>query len=192
VVPIDEQGRVTAFIEKPPSDEAPSHWINAGTYVLEPSVLARIAPVGRESIERVTFPAMVADGTLYGYQSEAYWIDTGTPESYVQAQLDLIAIRPAGAGLAAVDPSASVRGASVEDAVVMAGATVETGALVRRAVLQPGCRVAEDAVVDQAVIGPGAIVGTGAHVGGWSIVGGGVSVAPGEVLDGVRVPEAVP
>src|SRR5690606_12123786 len=43
VVPIDEKGRVEAFVEKPPADRAPSRWINAGTYVLEASVLDRIA-----------------------------------------------------------------------------------------------------------------------------------------------------
>ncbi len=61
VVPTDEEGRVTAFVEKPPRDEAPTNEINAGTYVLEASVLARIPEGGRVSIERETFPAMVRD-----------------------------------------------------------------------------------------------------------------------------------
>ena len=55
-------GRVVAFIEKPPPGEAPTNLINAGTYVLEPSVLDRIPPGRRVSIERETFPALVADG----------------------------------------------------------------------------------------------------------------------------------
>ena len=33
-----------AFVEKPPPGRAPTDWINAGTYVLEPSVLDRIPP----------------------------------------------------------------------------------------------------------------------------------------------------
>ncbi len=65
VVPTDEEGRVTAFIEKPPRDEAPTNLINAGIYVLEPSVLASIAPDVRVSIERETFPALVEKGSLY-------------------------------------------------------------------------------------------------------------------------------
>ena len=43
VVPTDDDGRVLAFVEKPPPGEAPTDLINAGTYVLEPSVLERIA-----------------------------------------------------------------------------------------------------------------------------------------------------
>ena len=62
VVPTDRRGRVTAFIEKPPREEAPTNLINAGTYVLEPSVLGRIPTGRRVSIERETFPAMVARG----------------------------------------------------------------------------------------------------------------------------------
>ena len=59
VVPTDATGRVEAFVEKPPRDEAPTDLINAGIYVLEPSVLDRIAADRRVSIEREVFPAMV-------------------------------------------------------------------------------------------------------------------------------------
>ena len=111
VVPIDAEGRVTAFIEKPPADEAPSNWINAGTYVLEPSVLARIPDGRRVSIERETFPHLVAERSLFARQDAAYWIDAGTPESYLQVQFDLLASRRgAGAHVAASADVATGRG----------------------------------------------------------------------------------
>ena len=56
VVPTTPDGRVMAFVEKPPRDEAPTNLINAGTYIIEPRVLDRIAPTGRVSVERETFP----------------------------------------------------------------------------------------------------------------------------------------
>jgi mannose-1-phosphate guanylyltransferase len=59
VVALDGEGRVERFVEKPAPGTEPSNLVNAGTYVLEPSVLARI-PVGEKvSIERSTFPAVV-------------------------------------------------------------------------------------------------------------------------------------
>ncbi len=82
-MPTDEDGRVQAFIEKPPRDEAPTNLINAGIYVFEPSVLGRIAPGVRVSIERETFPALVTDRTLFAQGSDAYWLDTGTPDAYL-------------------------------------------------------------------------------------------------------------
>ena len=42
VVPTDHDGRVIAFVEKPPPGEAPTNLINAGIYVMEPEVLDRI------------------------------------------------------------------------------------------------------------------------------------------------------
>ena len=90
VVPTDADGRVTAFVEKPPRGEAPTNQINAGTYVLEPSVLKRIASSGRVSIERETFPAMVRDGVLFALSDEGYWLDTGTPSAYLDANFDYV------------------------------------------------------------------------------------------------------
>ena len=68
VVALDVAGRVERFVEKPAPGTAPSNLINAGTYVLEPSVLARIPAGQKVSIERATFPAVVADGGLYAME----------------------------------------------------------------------------------------------------------------------------
>ena len=61
-----------------------------GTYVLEPSVLGRIPEGGRVSIERETFPAMVRDGGLFARSDDSYWLDTGTPAAYLEANFDYL------------------------------------------------------------------------------------------------------
>ena len=71
VVPTQADGSVIAFVEKPAPGKAPSNWINAGTYVLEPAFLRRIPPRLNVSVERETFPRMLAQpGLLLGYRSE--------------------------------------------------------------------------------------------------------------------------
>ena len=60
VVPTAPDGGVIAFVEKPAPGSAPSDWINAGTYVLEPSFLDRIPPRLNVSVERETFPRLLA------------------------------------------------------------------------------------------------------------------------------------
>lgn len=174
VVPTDEHGKVLGFIEKPPRAEAPTRWINAGHYVLSPSVLSRI-PEGRKvSIERETFPALSAEGSLYAVQSPAYWIDTGTPETYVQSQLDQLEGASAIAASARVHPDATV-----ELSVVGADAVVDRGAVVRRSVLLPRAHVQADATVEDCAIGEGAVVGAGARLDQLCVLG-----------DGYRVPDA--
>jgi mannose-1-phosphate guanylyltransferase len=192
VVPCDSAGRVRQFVEKPAPGTAPTDLINAGTYVLEPSVLDRI-PAGRKvSVERETFPAMVADGSLYALDGETYWIDTGTPQEYIQAQLDLTeGLR--GAPVEAVDPTATVDpGATVRRSVVGAGVVVAADARVEGAVLMTGARVGVGAVVEGSIVGHDASIGDGARIVGCSVVGDGELVAPGVTLDGVRQPDTCP
>lgn len=188
VVPTDEVGRVLAFVEKPARDEAPTNLINAGTYVLEPSVIDRIPEGVPTSIERVVFPAMAAEGVLFALPSDDYWVDTGTPATYIQAQLDLVsgvrAVSAVPAGDLEVAPSAQV-----ESSVLMSGVVVGPGARVSRSVLLPGVSVCEGASISESVIGSGAVIGAHAVVEGLTIVGDGETVEEGAHLVGARVPE---
>jgi mannose-1-phosphate guanylyltransferase len=186
VVPTEPSGRVTAFIEKPPRDEAPTDLINAGTYVLEPSVLDRIPADVPVNVERKTFPEMVADGALYAHDGDTYWIDAGTPPAYLLANLDLV--RGArGTVEMGIHESATVDG-RVTDAVVGAGCSIADGATVERSVLLAGARVDRGATVRDAILGPRSHVGEGAVVEGGTVLGDDVAVAHGEHLSDVRLP----
>ena len=187
--PTDEDGRVEAFIEKPPRETAPSHWINAGTYVLEPSVIGRIPDGRRVSIERETFPAMVADRSLYAVESDDYWIDAGTPAAYLRAQLDLIDGHRAAGAVEGVSPTAFVDDATVRHSVLMDGVVIEQGAVVVDSVLLPGARVESGGEVTGSIVGPGALVEEGAVVTNLSVLGEGAVVEAGELLDGERRPD---
>ncbi|MCC7076074.1 MAG: NDP-sugar synthase [Acidimicrobiia bacterium] len=159
VVPTDASGRVERFVEKPPRGEAPTQMINAGTYVCEPGMLDRI-PAGAVSVERDVFPGMAADGVLYAYDGDAYWLDFGTLPAYLQANLDCLDGR--------VD--APLPGSCVEmgGGEVWVDATAELASDVRvsgRVVLGPGSVVAPGARIGPSVtLGPKARVGREAHV----------------------------
>lgn len=187
VVPTDADGRVTAFVEKPPPGEAVTDLISAGTYVLEPSVLDRIAPGVAVSIERSTFPAMVDDGSLHAMDGETYWIDAGTPATYLAANLDLVNGRrqPVEAG---VHADARVDGAVV-GSVVGAGVQIAEAAIVSGSVLLPGAMIGAGALVQDAIIGEGASIGDGAVVDHGTVVGDEILVPAGAHLTAVRIPE---
>jgi mannose-1-phosphate guanylyltransferase len=184
VVPTEPDGKVIAFVEKPPREEAPTDLINAGTYVLEASVLDRIAGDRKVSIEREVFPAMVADGALFAMSGNTYWIDTGTPPKYLASQLDLIdGVRgPAPEG---VHPDALVaEGASIERSVVGPGVEVGTGAKIRGSVILAGARIGAGAVIDGAIVGPDASVGAGAQVTELAVLGDRSTVGPDQAIAG--------
>ncbi|MDO8390880.1 MAG: NDP-sugar synthase [Actinomycetota bacterium] len=187
VVALDADGRVERFVEKPAPGTAPSDLINAGTYVLEPSVLARIPSGQKVSIERATFPAIVADGGLFAMATDDYWVDTGRPELYLQANLDLLSGVRRNDHCTPVHPDAAVEpGARLDHAVVGPGATVGADASITRSVLLPGAVVEAGATVtDSVVMGR---VGAGAVVHE-SVLGADGSVAPGEHVSGERRPD---
>jgi mannose-1-phosphate guanylyltransferase len=188
VVATDDDGRVERFVEKPAPGTAPSNRINGGTYVLEPSVLQRIPAGRRVSIERATFPEVVAAGRLFAMATDDYWIDAGNPALYLQANLDLLDGTRVGHPCAAVhagadvDPTSKVIGSIVGD-----GARVAAGASVTDSVLLAGSVVEQHAVVTNSVvmgkIGEGATV---AH----SVLGLHGQVAAGEQVSGEYRPAA--
>ena len=186
VVAIDEQGRVERFVEKPAPGKAPSNLINAGTYVLEPSVLQRIPLGQRVSIERETFPVVAAAGGLFAMATDDYWLDAGRPALYLQANLDLLGSARRHDRCVPLHESAIIDAAAViEHSVVGANARVGAATL-RGSMLLPGAVVESGAVVtDSVVMGR---VGAGAVVHN-SVVGADGIVAPGEHVSGERRPD---
>jgi mannose-1-phosphate guanylyltransferase len=186
VVPTRPDGEVVAFVEKPPRGQAPTSWINAGTYVLEPEVFDRIPPRFTVSIERETFPRMLDEpGLLYAMQSDAYWLDIGTPQKYLEAQIDV------AAGKLGTPPTPDAT--QISDGVwVQPGAEIDDNAtVVGPSVIGPQARVEAGARVEAAVLGHRAVVGAGATVLR-SVVLPGVTVAAGDVVkDEVVSPDAV-
>ncbi|MEV0678253.1 NDP-sugar synthase [Actinosynnema sp. NPDC050436] len=170
-VPTDADGRVTAFLEK--TENPPTDQINAGCYVFRREVVEAI-PTGRPvSVERETFPGLLASGArLQGHVDTSYWLDLGTPAAFVRGSADLVR---------GVAPSAALP-APVGDAIVLDGATVDPGAvLTGGATVGSGCTVAAGAVVDGSVLFDGAVVGEGARVER-SVVGANALVQAGSVV----------
>ena len=176
VVPTDADGRVREFIEKPPPGEAPTNLINAGVYVLEPSVLDRI-PAGEVwSIERATFPALVEEGAaLFAMPTDAYWMDIGTPEKYRQANMDALA------GLFRTEgPTADGGRVAATSASISQDARVSSSCLGSGTVVAPGAEVTESVLLDGVTVGQGATVRR-------SVLGEGVTVAPCAMVEGAAV-----
>lgn len=190
----DADGYVTAFVEK--SSTPPSSTVNAGTYVVRPTLLDAIDDTGVVSVERDVFPWLAAQGRLLAHREDAYFLDVGSPGALVRATRDLLlapwpgaAPTPRGESLvlpgAVVAPDARLSAGTV----VHADAFVGPGAQLESAVVLPCAQVDERAQVARSVLGRGAHVGIGARVVD-SALGTGQQVAPDEHLINALRPEA--
>jgi mannose-1-phosphate guanylyltransferase len=192
VVPTDGDGRVIEFREKAPGP-APTNRINAGAYVLERSV-TELIPAGRAvSFEREVFPQMVGNG-LYGWAADAYWIDIGTPERYLEATWDLLAGR-----VESTLPERDETGSLVYEGSLIAGAhvgpqsvlgphtSVGADAAIERSVLHERVIVGADAVIRQSIVGAAARIGEGVRMQD-AVIGAGAVIEPGTQLEpGARI-----
>ena len=162
VLETDRDGRVLKFVEKPVGaglKPARAALINGGIYLMEREVLKMI-PKGRAcSLERDIFPEMIRLGRpVYGYVSGAYWVDIGTPDKYLQGNLDVASgrMRPALPKSARPKIAKGIRvpkSARVgRGAVIGKGCVVGEGAILKDCVLLPGARVADGETVQNSII----------------------------------------
>jgi len=154
-VELDAEGRVLRFVEKPRPGQTASRLVNAGIYVFEPEVLRWIPPGREVSVERETFPALVAAGLrVYGFPCQGYWKDIGTRQRYLELHRDVLAGRC----------SLPVPGTPSRPGVWLGeGVTVP-----------PSVQL-----VPPVALGPGTAVEQGARLGPWVVTGAGCRIGAG-------------
>jgi glucose-1-phosphate thymidylyltransferase long form len=86
LVQTDREGRVKSFIEKPSWEMVTTRHINAGIYIVDPRIFEQVPKNEPFSFERQLFPQLLQQREpVYGYLSDAYWIDIGNPDKYIEA-----------------------------------------------------------------------------------------------------------
>jgi mannose-1-phosphate guanylyltransferase len=159
VVILDETGRITGFQEKPAKGTEKSKLANTGIYVFEPAIFDRIPANTFYDFGKQVFPELVADGLPF-YAMElkgAYWRDIGTPDEYRRATDDVLLGRVHVRG---------ARATGVPPGVVVPASTRIEGAV----------RIGDDAEIGERV----SIVGP-------SVIGDGVRIGEGAVLEGAII-----
>jgi mannose-1-phosphate guanylyltransferase len=212
IVVTDDDGLVTGFVEKPSREEAPSTTASTGIYVFEPAVLDLIDE-GRVSIERVTFPALVARSELFAAMATHPASDAGTPAGYLNAHFDLIDGRRTidlttqahrsddhwqeeGVTISGSASNNSYLGshsnvalhASVKHSVLGRNVVVAEGAIIEDSVILDGATIASGAKVSHSIVGAGANIGSHAHVADLSVIGEDSLVNALEYLQSTRHP----
>lgn len=89
VLHIDDQGRLTDYIEKPTYDFA----VSMGVYCFDPAVCRFIKPGERVSMPELMLRLRDAGQPICCYQEDCYWLDIGRPDDYARAIEDFRADR---------------------------------------------------------------------------------------------------
>jgi len=210
LVHLNEDRSVRDFVEKPSPDAIDTNLISAGAYVLQRDVLELVPADRNVSIEREVWPLLIGRG-LYGFPSESYWMDIGSPDRYLQATFDILERNvhtgvDLDAGFLDVADDVESGGRIVPPAVVQAGASIAPGgrvgslavlgrdvkvgreATIERAVVLQGAEVGAGCQLEQCIVGAGARVGEGTQIDGGAVLGEGVTVGAGNVLSaGARI-----
>ncbi|MCX7838583.1 MAG: mannose-1-phosphate guanyltransferase [Anaerolineae bacterium] len=91
VIIVDNEGRITRFLEKPSWGEVISDTVNTGIYVISPEILDEIESDVPFDFSKDLFPRLMRKGApLYGYIAEGYWCDVGNLAEYMRATADLL------------------------------------------------------------------------------------------------------
>ena len=233
LVHLNEDRSVRDFVEKPSSDtieggaagrrpasrggrvpisRSYTNLISAGAYVLEREILELVPPDRNVSIEREVWPRLIGAG-LYGFPADAYWLDIGTPERYLQGTFDIIegnvdtAVRARlGDSWLAVAPDAEVHGRAIPPAVIERGVHVAPGAhvgslvvlgenvrvgpgsTVERSVILSGAEIGAGCTLRDCIVAAGCRVGDGSRIEGGAVLGEGVTVgADNTIARGARI-----
>jgi mannose-1-phosphate guanylyltransferase len=206
VVILREDRSVGEFVEKPSPGTVDSNLISAGAYVLEREILDLVAPDRNVSIEREVWPRLIDHG-LYGFSSDSYWLDIGTPERYLQGTFDILegnvetAVRERlGSDWIAIEDGAQAHGnvappallergvqvaagAHVGSLVVLArDVSVGAGSTVERAVVLEGTQIGEGCELRECIVAAGCRIGDGTSVTGGAVLGDGVIVGAHNVI----------
>ena len=193
LVATEPGGRVLEFREKP-RDLMPGD-VNAGTYLLDPAVLLDREQGATLSIERDIFPSAIEAGrAVFGFRTDAYWLDLGTPEQYLQAHFDMLEGKVHDvsypAPWIASDAQVDLRAHLGRWVAVGEHASIGPDAKVEDSVIHAGASVGAGSKVVSSIVAHDAVVGAGASVTD-SVLGAGASVPGGAELDGARVPAGV-
>ena len=154
-VPTDSDGRVTAFLEK--MENPVSNQINAGCYVFNPRVVSTIPLDTVVSVERETFPQLVANGAkVFGYLENAYWLDIGTPRALLKASIDIV--KRSGDFLAmpgsVIDPTAVITGGSC----IGPNSSIGAGVHIDGSIVEAGSVIGPNATISDSFVAAGAKV----------------------------------
>ena len=89
---MDQNNKITEYLEKPSPDQIFSNVANTGIYVFEPEIFEFFeGKEGEVDFSKDIFPEIIKQNAgIFGYVFNGYWNDIGRPETYLEATYDIL------------------------------------------------------------------------------------------------------
>ena len=165
IVGLDDEQFITQFKEKPKPDEVFSNYINAGSYIMN-DVIFDYMPHGKHSLERDVFPRLAEERKLCGLPFEGYFIDAGTPESWIDAVDACIAHQRYSTGTVQASTwfESEVLEGQIFGGMVGPKCSIEQGVAIKNSTLLQGVSVGKNTTLSGCLVGKNVRIGEGSNL----------------------------
>lgn len=216
LVPVDDEGRVIEFLEKPKKDEIVTKLVNAGIYVIEPHIMGLVPKGEKYSFERELFPEVLNEGyRVFGYVSNSYWLDVGTPQKYLKAHRDILYKKikfkfPSRESMENIyigkgtdylkrnfvsGPVVIGRGTEIKEnarimplSVIGDSCHISEGTEISESIIFNNCKIGKKCLIKNSIISNNVEIGDNVIIDGYSIVGDNSRIGENNILkNGIKI-----
>lgn len=187
LVEIDAENQVLNFLEKPSAEDLTkisTRTVNAGTYILEPSVLDLIPNGENYSFEYGVFPELLKRKDKFtAFVDDSYWLDVGTPQRYLHAHQEIIKNKVSGfsgedfRNESEISVTAQICQNSIigKNCIIRSNAKIENSVLGENVVVGADCIIKDSVILEKTCLGEkveiiNAIIANNCNIGGNSTV----------------------
>ncbi|HEX7556127.1 MAG TPA: glucose-1-phosphate adenylyltransferase [Leptolinea sp.] len=179
IVTVDENQRVTGFVEKP--ENPPSNLANMGIYLFKREFLDSALWADHQNqnsthdFGKDIIPTLIEKGmSVFAFPYDGYWVDVGTVHSYWQAHMDLLCEPPSlnlnnrnwviHTRTEERPPMRICSNTVIENSMVADGCSIASGARIIRSVLSPGVSVGNNVTIQDSIILTDSIIGENSKI----------------------------
>jgi mannose-1-phosphate guanylyltransferase len=164
---LENSGIITRFQEKPVSGTEFSNLINAGCYLIERDIIETLSSE-KHSMEREVFPLIADTGKMAGLEFNGYFVDAGTPSSFLEATKVCISNKKYSLGIVKGDSwysdiNFSSR-SSIQSSSISSNVSIGVNSKIVDCVILSGAKIGDNCSLNRCLVGESSLISDGSKI----------------------------